>query len=110
MTKAIAALAVLTASFIGTAIASEPALPEGFAGAAPLPAAELDAARGRAGLHSEAANQALLQGNHVAADSVTGNNTISGSLNGTNGVTTVFQNTGNNTVFQAATNIMINLR
>ncbi|MBR0679020.1 hypothetical protein GXW74_00850 [Roseomonas eburnea] len=111
MIKAIAAATLTVAVFAGQAIASEPArLPDRFAGLAPLGAEELAAATGRAGLDAEAANQALLQGNQVGANSVTGGNTISGSLNGNAGVTTVFQNTGNNTVFQAATSISISVR
>ncbi len=110
MTKAIAAVAVLVATLAGPAVASEPSLPEGLAGLVPLGTSELDAARGRAGISPEATNQALIQGNQVGANSNTGNNTIAGSLNGTAGVTTVFQNTGNNTAFQAATNIIINVR
>jgi hypothetical protein len=105
MTRVVTAIVIALLS--GPALASEPAsLPGGFEALVPLGAEELAAASGRAGT----TNQALLQGNQVGAGSVTGSNSISGSLNGNAGVTTVFQNTGNNTVFQAATSITINLR
>ena len=105
MSKLVAATAI--ALLAGPVLASEPpGIPRGFDALVPLGAEELAAASGRAGM----GNQALLQGNQVGAGSVTGSNSISGSLNGNAGVTTVFQNTGNNTVFQAATSITINLR
>jgi hypothetical protein len=110
MTKAHAAMALLVASLAGPAIASDFRSPAGLDGLVPIGAAELAAASGRAGLSPEAANQALMQGNQVGAHSTTGGNAITGSLNGTAGLTTVFQNTGNNTVFQSATSINITVR
>jgi hypothetical protein len=105
------ALAFGAFAFVRAADASEPqGIGEAFADVAPMDAAELARASGRAGLSPAGANVALLQDNQVGAHSVTGNNTITGSLNGTSGVTTVFQNTGNNSVFQAATAINITLR
>lgn len=105
------ALALGASLFARAAGAFEPpGSGEAFAGVAPMDAAELARASGRAGLSPEGANVALLQDNQVGANSVTGNNTIAGSLNGTAGITTVFQNTGNNSVFQATTAINITLR
>jgi hypothetical protein len=46
----------------------------------------------------------------VGPQSVTGSNSIIGSLNANAGITTVFQNTGNNTVLQSATSVIVNMR
>ncbi|MBW8268339.1 hypothetical protein [Caldovatus aquaticus] len=95
----------------GGAGASEPpGSGDAFAGLAPMDAADLARSSGRAGLSPEGGNIALLQNNQVGANTATGNNTITGSLNGTAGVTTVFQNTGNNSLFQATTAINITVR
>lgn len=81
-----------------------------FANLEPVAREDLAGATGRAGLDVEAANQALLRDNSVGPQSVTGSNSIIGSLNANAGITTVFQNTGNNTVLQSATSVIVNMR
>ena len=51
-----------------------------------------------------------MEGNTVGSGSVTGGNNITGSLNSTGGFTTVFQNSGNNSLFQSVTTVNITLR
>jgi hypothetical protein len=98
--------AALWAAFVAfPAMASDP-----FEGLPPLLESELAGASGRSGLDVDAANQALLRDNRVGDHSVTGSNRIQGSLNGNAGITTVFQNTGNNTVLQSATSVTVNMR
>lgn len=101
----LAAAAFCAAFAVLPARASDP-----FTGLAPLPEGELAQATGRAGLDAEAANRALLRDNQVGDHSITGGNTIQGSLNGNAGITTVFQNTGNNTVLQSATSVTVTMR
>jgi hypothetical protein len=105
MKVTIATAVLCTALVAFPAAASDP-----LAGLEPLGQEELAGAAGRAGLDVEGANQALLRDNRVGADSVTGSNMISGSLNANAGITTVFQNTGNNTILQSATTITVNMR
>ncbi|MBV8937644.1 MAG: hypothetical protein JO095_17820 [Alphaproteobacteria bacterium] len=50
-----------------------------------------------------------LKGNAVIGTSDTGTITTTGSINGNTGFTTVFQNTGNNSLFQQTTSINITL-
>lgn len=105
---------IATAALLGAAAsahtvhASDPAAL--FEGLAPVGQGELARSAGRAGFDQDSANLANVHGNHVGSHSVTGSNSISGSLSGNAGVTTVFQNTGNNSVFQSATSITINMR
>lgn len=101
----IAAAAFCAAFAVSPALATDP-----FQGLAPLPEGELARATGRAGLDPDAANEALLRDNRVGEHSVTGSNMIQGSLNGNVGITTVFQNTGNNTVLQSATSVTVTMR
>lgn len=105
---------IATAALIGAAISAHPGHASDpaalFDRLTPVGAGELAGSAGRAGFDQDAANLANVHGNHVGSHSVTGNNTISGSLSGNAGVTTVFQNTGNNSVFQSATSITINMR
>jgi len=104
--RIIATAVVLGAAFVALpAAASDP-----MAGLQPIGAEELAGATGRAGLDLDSANQALLQNNQVGANSPTGSNLISGSLNGNAGITTVFQNTGNFAVMQSATTVTVNMR
>jgi hypothetical protein len=51
-----------------------------------------------------------VEGNTIGTGSVTGGNSITGSLNSTGGFTTVFQNSGNNSLFQSVTTVNITLR
>lgn len=50
-------------------------------------------------------NLGNVRGNAVGVNSATG--TITGSINNNTGFTTVFQNSGNNSLFQASTSIFI---
>jgi hypothetical protein len=105
---------IATAALLGAAAsvqtghASDPAAL--FERLTPVGRGELAGASGRAGFDQDTANLANVHGNLVGSNSVTGSNSISGSLSGNAGVTTVFQNTGNNSVFQSATSITINMR
>ena len=101
----------ITAAALAAALLALPARAEDpLGGFAPLAAEELATAAGRAGLDIERANQALLRDNRVGDNTVTGSNTIAGSLNGNAGITTVFQNTGNNTILQSATTVSVTMR
>jgi hypothetical protein len=99
-----------TAVVLGAAVALPASATDPLAGLEPIGVQELAGTSGRAGLDIEAANQALLRDTHVGAHSATGSNMISGSLNGNAGITTVFQNTGNNTILQSATTVTVNMR
>lgn len=105
---------IAAAALLGAATLAQPAQASDpnalFGSLAPIGERELAGSAGRAGFDQDAANLANVHGNHVGSHSVTGSNTISGSLSGNAGVTTVFQNTGNNSVFQSATSITINMR
>ena len=48
-----------------------------------------------------------LRGNSVIGNSTTGAITTTGSINNNTGITTVFQNSGNNSLFQQTTSIVI---
>ena len=48
-----------------------------------------------------------LRGNSVVGNSTTGAITTTGSINNNTGITTVFQNSGNNSLFQQTTSIVI---
>lgn len=52
-------------------------------------------------------NAGALRGNAVIGTSDTGTITTTGSINNNNGFTTVFQNSGNNSLFQQSTSIYI---
>jgi hypothetical protein len=54
-----------------------------------------------------ALSNGALRGNSVVGTSDTGTITTTGSINGNNGFTTVFQNSGNNSLFQQTTAIYI---
>jgi hypothetical protein len=75
-----------------------------------LPAVELSRqqARGMTSFTFDGAlsNGALL-GNAVIGSSDTGSITTTGSINNNSGITTVFQNSGNNSLFQQTTSINI---
>ncbi|WP_137127772.1 hypothetical protein [Roseomonas sp. HF4] len=101
---------IATALVFGAAVALPATASDPLAGLEPIGVQELAGTSGRAGLDIEAANQALLRDTHVGANSATGSNMISGSLNGNAGITTVFQNTGNNTILQSATTVTVNMR
>ncbi len=105
---------IAAAALLGAAISAHPGHASDptalFDRLTPVGERELAGSSGREGFDQNAANLANVHGNYVGHNSVTGSNTISGSLTGNAGVTTVFQNTGNNSVFQSATSITINMR
>ena len=70
---------------------------------------DVELARGRARgiLLNGAASNGLVGGNSIGARSVTGVITNTNSVNNNTGLTTVFQNTGNNSLFQSSTSIYI---
>jgi hypothetical protein len=51
-----------------------------------------------------------VRGNAVGVNSATGTITTTGSINNNTGFTTVFQNSGNNSLFQQSTSIFITVR
>ena len=58
-------------------------------------------------VESGSLNSGALRGNSVIGTSDTGTITTSGSINNNSGFTTVFQNSGNNSLFQQSTSIYI---
>jgi hypothetical protein len=129
---AIAALLTAVLGMPGSSLAGEngasakPAdLLKGLAGSA-VPAAELQRQQAR-GIESinfnniknvnvdtrfnfdGALSNGSLRGNSVIGDSTTGTITTTGSINNNTGITTVFQNSGNNSLFQQTTSIVITL-
>jgi hypothetical protein len=87
-----------------------------------VPTAELNSqhARGSTNIKVDAANatggngssfdNGFLHGNSVSGTSATGTITTQGSVNNNMGITTVFQNSGNNSLFQQSTAINITLQ
>jgi len=87
-----------------------------------VPAAELNGehARGSTNIKVDAATAAggngssfdngLVDGNAVTGTSTTGMISTTGSINNNMGITTVFQNSGNNSLFQQSTAINITLQ
>ena len=97
------------------ATASAPGIRSALAGAA-VPPAELgrQRARGVANVDTNytfdgALSNGALRGNAVIGPSNTGTITTTGSINNNTGITTVFQNSGNNSLFQQTTSINITL-
>ena len=70
---------------------------------------KLDAASASGGNGSSFDN-GLLHGNSVIGTSATGTIKTTGSINNNMGITTVFQNSGNNSLFQQSTAINITLQ
>jgi hypothetical protein len=58
-------------------------------------------------VESGSLNSGALRGNSVVGTSDTGTITTTGSINNNTGFTTVFQNSGNNSLFQQSTSIYI---
>ena len=88
----------------------------GLAGST-VPTAELNSehARGSTNIKIDAASgssfdNGLVHGNSVAGTSTTGAIPTTGSINNNMGITTVFQNSGNNSLFQQSTAINITLQ
>ena len=61
-------------------------------------------------VESGSLNSGALRGNSVIGTSETGTITTTGSINNNTGFTTVFQNSGNNSLFQQSTSIYITVR
>ena len=102
------------AAEVGTALKATGVL-GALAGAA-VPAAELSRqhARGTDNINVDtnytfdgALSNGALRGNAVIGPSDTGSITTTGSINNNTGITTVFQNSGNNSLFQQTTSINI---
>jgi hypothetical protein len=124
---AIATVLAAAAGIHGSCLAGEKAgagaqsILSALAGSA-VPAAELGSqhARGSTNIKIDAAtasagngssfDNGLLHGNSVIGTSVTGTITTTDSVNNNMGITTVFQNSGNNSLFQQSTAINITLQ
>jgi hypothetical protein len=124
---AIATLLAAVAGIHGSCLAGEKtgagarSIVSELAGSA-VPTAELNSehARGGANIKIDAASASggngssfdngQLHGNSVIGTSATGTITTTGSVNNNMGITTVFQNSGNNSPFQQSTAINITLQ
>ena len=124
---AIATLLAAAAGIDGSCLAGEKtgagarSIVSELAGSA-VPTAELNSehARGSTNIKIDAANASggngssfdngLVHGNSVSGMSATGTITTTGSVNNNMGITTVFQNSGNNSLFQQSTAINITLQ
>lgn len=112
---AVAAVTAILASVAGqgTCHAGEPAKADAailsqLAGTA-IPTAQLGQMRGEGGV-ALSLNDGQVSGNSVGPNSVTGSNSIaSNSVSNNSGITTVFQNTGNNALLQNSTSIYISV-
>ena len=120
---AIAALLAATVGFHGSCSAGEKGTPSaggilGTLEGTVVPAAQLgrEHARGARTINVEtntnigfdgSLSEGSLRGNAVIGNSATGIITTSNSINNNTGITTVFQNSGNNSLFQQTTSINI---
>lgn len=84
-------------------------LPAALAGSE-VPAAQLGALRASGVPVVSSVSGGLVTDNTVGANSPTGSINDSQSINGNTGITNVFQNTGNNSLFQSSTTISITVR
>jgi hypothetical protein len=128
-TSAILAIAALLAAAVGShgsCLAGEKtgAGAQGIIGVlagSAVPTTELNSqhARGAANIKIDASasggngssfDNGLVHGNSVIGTSATGTITTNGSVNNNMGITTVFQNSGNNSLFQQSTAINITLQ
>jgi hypothetical protein len=126
-TLAIAILLTAAAGIDGSCLAGEKtgAGARGIIGVlagSAVPTAELNSqhARGSTNIKVDAAaatggngssfDNGFLHGNAVVGPSTTGGVSAQGSINGNMGITTVFQNSGNNSLFQQSTAINITLQ
>jgi hypothetical protein len=120
--RAVAALVAAAMGVPGSCLAGEPGMTakaSGILGAlagTALPAVELSRqhARGVNNVNVDtnytfdgALSNGALRGNAVIGPSDTGSITTTGSINNNTGITTVFQNSGNNSLFQQTTAINI---
>jgi hypothetical protein len=115
--RAVAALVAAAIGVQGSCLAGEPGMTakaSGILGAlagTALPAVELSRQHAR-GINTNftfdgALSNGALSGNAVVGPSNTGSITTTGSINNNTGITTVFQNSGNNSLFQQTTAINI---
>jgi hypothetical protein len=121
---AAATVIAAAAGFHGSCLAGEKAMPGprniiAELGAA-VPTAELNKQHARGSTNIDVKNTTLqtedgafnngaLRGNSVIGSSATGTITATNSVNNNTGFTTVFQNSGNNSMFQQSTSINITL-
>ncbi len=71
--------------------------------------AELGQQQARGIALTNSVSSGTVSGNSVGAGAVTGTITNNNSINNNVGITTVFQNTGNNSLFQSSTSIFISV-
>ncbi len=71
--------------------------------------AELGREQARGIAITSAVSNGAVSGNSVGPGAVTGSITTNNSINDNVGITTVFQNTGNNALFQSSTSIFISV-
>jgi hypothetical protein len=107
-------LAALTALPVTAASAANPGSSGGAASVlgvlagSIVPNQELDRASARgATIGSLSTSDGVVSANRVGSQSITGTITTSNSINNNSGFTTVFQNSGNNSLFQS--NISVNI-
>lgn len=74
-----------------------------------VPTAELGSQHARGILIGSALSEGAVTGNSVGRGSVTGTITNNNSINNNVGITTVLQNTGNNSLIQSSTSILITI-
>jgi hypothetical protein len=82
---------------------------DGLAGKA-VPEAQLDTLRAGGVLIVSSVSKGVVSGDTVGANSATGSISDNQSINNNTGFTNVFQNTGNNSLFQSSTTISITVR
>lgn len=106
-----AAAMLLSALTAGTCLAagkSSDGVLRVLAGTA-VSAAELGQQQARGIALTNSVSSGTVSGNSVGAGAVTGTITNNNSINDNVGITTVFQNTGNNSLFQSSTSIFISV-
>jgi hypothetical protein len=124
--RAAAALIAITAGFHTPAMAGDKGAPAagrilGALEGTAVPAAQLgrEHARGARNITIDnntaisfdgSLSEGALRGNSVIGNSTTGTITTTGSINNNTGITTVFQNSGNNSLFQQTTAINITVQ
>ena len=106
--------AIAGIALFGTAASAAPAVDSNtgtFAVlGAPVPVAQLKAARARGEIVVSAASNGSVGNNTVSGSSVTGTITDSQSIQNNSGFTTVQQNTGNNALLQNSTSIYVSVK
>lgn len=108
-TARLAAALLLLAATPNPGHAADPDLALAALAGAAVPNAELGRSRARGILVNGAASNGTVSDVQVGAGSITGLITNTNSVNNNTGLTTVFQNTGNNSLFQSSTSIYISI-